>query len=152
MTKHSTDFLTIVPGRTDGAGSVRDALRSWLPWLSAGEAPGLDDAEKPEGAPGIATRFENEARMLRANARAAYRSVEGARDIDGRDGAALEAALDVVEAAWRAAVDRRDAHAEALKAIRLYASEPRCRAMAAASLAGSGLRRDARPFPGGYDA
>lgn len=151
MTKHSADFLTIVPGKTDAAGSVRDALRSWLPWLATGDA-GLDEEGKPEGARAIATPFEHEARMLRANARAAYRSVEGAREIDGCDGAALEAALDVVEAAWRSAIDKRDAHAEALKAIRLYATEPRCRAMAAASLAGSGPRRDGRPFPGDYDA
>jgi hypothetical protein len=151
MTKHSADFLTM-SARPDGAGSVRNALRSWLPWLSAGEAAEFDDEGRAEGAREIAAPFENEVRMLRANARAAYRCVEGAREIDGCDGAALEAALDVVEAAWRSAIDQRNAHAEALKAIRLYASDPRCRAMAAGSLAGSGARRGARPLPGDYDA
>ena len=57
-------------------------------------------------------------RALRANAHAAYRSVEGG------SGAALNAALAVLEAEWKSARAERDGYAEALKAIRVYAATP----------------------------
>lgn len=153
MSKHSEPaFFTaagaFAPG--EGSGSMRDALRAWLARLSVGEAvpvaaPEIDGVGP--ALPGVATAFQNRIRAVRANARAAYRSVEGTRDVDGPDAAALESALDVVEAAWRSALAERDGYAETLKSIRLYAPDPRCRAMAAASLsAASPCTRS-----GGYD-
>ena len=91
-----------------------------------------DGAETRREAPAIASSFENRLRLLRANARAAYDSVEGSRD------AALDAALDVVEREWLAARAERDGYAEALKAIRLYAADPRVRGLARRALADPG--------------
>ena len=134
MSKHSepADFMaagTFAP--SEGSGSMRDALRAWLARLSVGEAAPVAAPEIGRvgelALPGVATAFENRIRAVRANARAACRSVECARDVDGPDAAALEAALDVVEAAWRSALADRDGYAETLKSIRLYAPDPRCR-------------------------
>lgn len=152
MSKHSVPVLTTgLPVKAEGAASVRDALRALIHWRSVGEAAGELDAPRAE-LRGIATPFENRAQLLRENARAAYRSVVGAHELDGCDSAALETALDVVMAAWRSAVEVRDAHAEALKSIRLYDPDPRVRALAGASLAGSAAVRGSRPLADGYDA
>lgn len=157
MSKHSVsaDFLTTaLPGKAEGAGSVRDALRAWLPRRSGGDVSGagLDEALSEHCAKEIASAFENRARLLRENARAAFRSVEGAHGLDGCDRAAVEAALDVVMAAWRSAAEARDAHAETLKAIRLYAPDPRSRALAAASLAGEAPCRTGVPILDAYES
>ena len=164
MSKHSEPSVfmtagTLAPG--EGGGSMRDALRAWLARLSVGDALPIAAPEigrvGDSALPGVATAFENRIRAVRANARAACRSVECARDVDGPDAAALEAALDVVEAAWRSALADRDGYAETLKSIRLYAPDPRCRAMAAASLsAASPCTRssgyDRFPFNDDFDA
>ena len=151
MAKHSepADFLTYVGtfARSDEAGSMRGALRAWVGRLSS-DAAAADGERREAELPKVATAVENRVSLLRANARAAYGSVEGARSVEGPDAAALEAALDVFETAWRAALADRDDFAEALKAIRLYAPDQRRRALAAASLStdtpcarGSGYRR-----------
>jgi hypothetical protein len=128
--------------------SVRGALRSLLTRVAVGGDPSPtpprdpDDADgMEEAAPAIATRFENKVRTLRANAHAAYHSVEGTQHT------AVDAALDVIEAEWHAARIQRDRYAEALKSIRLYAGDMWSRAMAHRAL---GLRCDAageRPLP-----
>ena len=79
--------------------------------------------------PSIATRFENKVRTLRANAHAAYHSVQGGHE------AALDAALEVIEAEWHAARAQRDDFAEALKSIRLYAQDRKSRVLAERALA-----------------
>ena len=152
MAKHSepADFLTYVGtfARSDEAGSMRGALRAWHRARLSSDAAAADGERREAELPKVATAVENRVSLLRANARAAYGSVEGARSVEGPDAAALEAALDVFETAWRAALADRDDFAEALKAIRLYAPDQRSRALAAASLStdtpcarGSGHRR-----------
>jgi hypothetical protein len=100
------------------------------------ESEGVDDA--PEVSP-RAVRFETRVRAVRANAHAAHDSVEGGGD------KAIDAALAVVESEWRACRDERDALAEALKAIRLYAGEAQVRRLAAEALS-------RRPVAAGWDA
>ena len=68
------------------------------------------------------------AARLRANAHAAYSSVVGTHN------QALDAALAVIEAEFASVRARCDAHAEALKAIRLYATDAESRARAARGL------------------
>ena len=154
MSKHSEPADFMAPGTfapSEGSGSMRDALRAWLARLSVGEAAPVAAPEIGRvgelALPGVATACENRIRAVRANARAAFRSVD----------VALEAAIDVVEAAWRSALADRDGYAETLKSIRLYAPDPRCRAMAAASLsAASPCTRssgyDRFPFNDDFDA
>jgi hypothetical protein len=117
-----------IEARPQEAGSARAALRAWLARLGAGGDPRFDMEPRPE-APGIATNFENRVRRLRADAHAAYRSVEGAQ------GAAIDAALAVLEAEWQAARRLSEDYAEALKAIRVYARDPGSRALAERALA-----------------
>jgi hypothetical protein len=114
-----------------------------------------DDEEDVRASDRLATHDENRLQALRANARAAFDSVEGGGD------PALDAALDVVEAEVQAARATRDTYAEALKAIRLYATDPKARDIAAGALArprqtaawDAGLHvtgRDRIPFTGDY--
>jgi len=145
MTKHSesSDFA-ILDGTArahDGTNSVRGALRAWLARLVADAD--LDSEHDVAATPArIATSFENRVSRLRANARAAYGSVEGARRVEGADFSALDAALDVLEAEWRAVLAERDRCAEALKAIQVYAPDSRCRAMATQGLTASAAPRE----------
>jgi hypothetical protein len=115
----------------ESALSVRRALRVLLGRLMSGgpEAACGRAEERADGGPCLSTRFENSVRRLRANAHAAYSSVEGPQS------AALDAALRVVEAEWRAALAQRDGYAEALKSIRLYAREREARLLAERALA-----------------
>lgn len=158
MSKHSaaSDFALLDgTARTqDGSGSVRGALRAWLARLVADVDLSAEAAGGVTAAPAVATPFENRVRRLRANARAAYMSVEGARRIEGADVSALDAALEVIEAEWRSVLAERDRCAEALKAIRIYAPDARCRSMAADGLADARSRSgvDRFPFVGEFDA
>jgi hypothetical protein len=115
---------------------ARAALRAWLARLAAGQRI---EPEAPE-LPGLATGLENRARALRANAHAAYRSVEGS------EGAALDAALAVLEAEWQATRAARDVYAEALKAIRVYARDGGARALAERALRAPARPRSRFPF------
>jgi hypothetical protein len=99
-------------------------LRAWLARIAGTPEPAVP------ALPALATGFENRVRALRADARAAYRSVEGSED------AALDAALSVLEAEWQAARAARDGYAEALKAIRVYARDTGARALAERALRG----------------
>jgi len=113
--------------------SVRSALSALLGRLSPEAAPGQGELTPPDAEdapPKIASSFENRLRTVRANAFAAYDSVEG-----GDHAAALGAALALVEAEWFAARAQRDAYAEALKTIRLYGRDARSRAQADHALA-----------------
>jgi hypothetical protein len=105
------------------------ATRGFRGLLSRLGISAVDEEEARSEAPAIATSFENKVRLLRANARAAYDSVEGNGE------AALDAALAVIESEWLAARAERDAYAEALKAIQLYAAEPGVRGLAKRTLA-----------------
>ncbi len=82
----------------------------------------------PETAPARAKAEAVSAARLRANAHAAYGSVVGTHE------QALDAALVVLEAEIAAVRARCDAHAEALKSIRLYATDAGTRALAARGL------------------
>ncbi|MER2507516.1 hypothetical protein [Amaricoccus sp.] len=81
-----------------------------------------------ESSPARARAEAVSAARLRANARAAYSSVVGTHE------QALDAALAVIEAELVAVRARCDAHAEALKSIRLYATDAETRALAARGL------------------
>ena len=121
------------PDMPEAPSTVRAAIRALFARLGAA-APAIGEArdgEADEGraAPAVATSFENKVRLMRANAHAAYRSVEGA------EAAAIDAALAVVESEWHAARAQRDSFAEALKSIQLYAEDAKARAMAAQALA-----------------
>lgn len=104
-----------------------------LPGLAAASAdwetgPRDPAAEPEETAP---TRSHRAAAALRrANAHAAYASVEGTQE------AALDAALAVVEAELAAMEIRCAAQAEALKRLRLYANDATTRALATKGLVG----------------
>lgn len=134
-------------------GSVRGALRALLgrlggdPVLAPGAQPHADP--RPE-APALATPLENRRRLLRANARAAFDSVQGTPH------AALEAALEVLESAWLEAIQDRDAHAESLKAIRMYSEDAKVRGIAQQSLTPCAKTRSAAAasprFPVAYNA
>src|SRR5262245_54471132 len=113
---------------------ARAALRAWLARI-AGDADGPGAA-----APALATSFENRVRALRANAHAAFRSVED------NQGAALDAALAVLEAEWQATREARDGYAEALKAIRVYARDTGTRAIAERALRGAAAPVHRFPF------
>ena len=105
----------------------RAALRAWLARIAAG----TPRSSRPRPwAPGLATGFENRVRALRADAHAAYHSVEGGAD------AALDAALAVLEAEWQSTRAERDGYAEALKAIRVYARDTGTRTLAERALRG----------------
>lgn len=124
------------------AAPVRTTLRSLLRRLGETTAPatsahphGFDlvlEAPRPEpvdaadprpdedaGAPALASPFETRVQMLRANAHAAYRCVQGPPEV------ALNAALAVIEAEWRGARLRALRHGEALKHIRPIPSTTR---------------------------
>lgn len=73
-------------------------------------------------------------RRLRANAHAAYHTVQGSQE------AAVDAALAVIEAELLSIRAEREAYAEALKVIRLYARDGEIRA-----LAGQTLGEEGRP-------
>jgi hypothetical protein len=124
------------------AGSARAALRAWLARLGTGGDPHFapESGTGPAEASGVATSFENRVRRLRADAHAAYHSVEGT------ERAAIDAALAVLEAEWHAARALSDGYAEALKAIRVYGRDPGARDLAARALA---LRPD-RPCTSGW--
>ena len=83
------------------------------------------DANAEAVAREAARALDNRRRRLRANAHAAFHSVQGSEE------AAVDAALAVVEAAWLAARAEREAYAEVLKVIRLYARDCEIRALAA---------------------
>jgi len=139
MSKHSVaaDFTLADRVVHSQEGSRRRALRAWLARLI--DAAPDDLRAGAQEAPALATPFENRVRKLRAEAHAAFRSVEGARRIEGPDAAALDGALDVLETEWRAAVAEHERCAEALKAIQVYSPDSRCRAMAARGLSGRAL-------------
>jgi hypothetical protein len=143
MSKGSGSDIADMLWPRDAGGSVREALRAWLSRLVADAASAWDAPTRASGhSSRLATSFENQVRRLHADAHAAFRSVEGARRLQGPDAAALDAALAVVEAEWRAALSDRNNYAEALKAIRAYAPDPCCRAMAAEGLSGAPLSLD----------
>ena len=154
MSKHSEIPVLVAAAstRSQGSGTVRETVQLWLSRLLSDAGRGVADEADPAGnlPSRQITRFEERARRMRAEARAAFRSVEGAGPIDGADGAALEAALGVIEAEWQAAVAERDRCAEALKAIRVYAAEPRCRGLAEQGLSGGPVAQAvvAAAFPG----
>jgi hypothetical protein len=152
------EFRRAEPERPTGEpAATRGGIRGLFARLGiAVAAADGEDAARPE-APPIATSFENKARTLRANAHAAFHSVEGS------GAAALDAALAVIEAEWHAARAERDSYAEALKAIRLYALDPQVRGVAKRALArpaipvawDAGLHvsgRDRFPFMDEHDA
>jgi hypothetical protein len=125
---------TVIDREPAGA---RAALRAWL-----GRIAGDPEARPAaDAAPGLATSFENRVRALRANAHAAYRSVEGG------EAAALDAALAVLEAEWQATRAARDGYAEALKAIRVYARDNGTRALAERALRGERGALPTHRFP-----
>jgi hypothetical protein len=113
-----------------GAPGRRAAAADPLQPLAAAADHGLAASEVEAAAPSLATRAQNRLRRLRDEARAAYASVVGSHD------AALDAALAVVEAEWRAAACERDRYGEALKAIRLYAGDAHSRQRARHALEG----------------
>jgi hypothetical protein len=143
--------VTSYPGArleiTEASGPFRGALRALLGRRAAVDvdaATGLSD----DTAPRLASSFENRVRRMRANAHAAYRSVNGDPE------AALDAALAVIEAEWHATRAERDSFGEALKSIRLYAQDRRARALAERALDSRsepatihGARSGARRFP-----
>jgi len=139
MSKYSvaSDFTLADRVGHSQEGSRRRALRAWLARVI--DAAPDDLRAGAQETPGRATAFENRVRKLRAEAHAAFRTVEGARRIEGRDAAALDNALDVLETEWRAAVAEHERAAEALKAIQVYSPDARCRSMAAQGLSGSAL-------------
>jgi hypothetical protein len=105
----------------------------------------------------LASSEDNHLRTLRANAHAAFRTVEGSPE------AALDTALSVYETELRAARAARDSYAEALKTIQLYATDAGARSKAAQALTrprgmeawDAGLHvtgRDRFPFMGELDA
>ena len=114
ITKHSepSDFSLVDGGfrPQDAGGSVRGACAPG--WPAVADAELAEDTADSDGAakqaPRLATSFENRVRRLRADAHAAFHSVEGARKVNGPDAAALDAALAVMEAEWRAIVAERD--------------------------------------------
>jgi hypothetical protein len=130
----STDMAVMEFRRAEPAklaevpATARGGLRGLFARLGISLAADDSDAARPE-APAIATSFENKVRTLRANAHAAFHSVEGS------GAAALDAALAVIEAEWHSARAERDGYAEALKAIRLYAIDPQVRGAAKRALA-----------------
>jgi hypothetical protein len=136
MSKHTqaSDFTILDAAGRGPEGSRRGALRAWLARLIDTDPATLAEPSA------LATPFENRVRKLRAEAHAAFRSVDGARRLGAADAAALDGALDVIEEEWRAAVAERDRCAEALKAIRVYSPHAGCRAMAAQGLSGGAPR------------
>jgi len=139
------DFTPEVPG------SVRGALRALFGRLGGDQvlSPGGEPAAAPQ-APALASCLENRRQLLRANARAAYDSVQGTPQ------AALDAALAVLEAAWLEANEERDTHAETLKAIRMYSEDAKVRGIASESLTPCAKSRPAANlaprFPEAYHA
>jgi hypothetical protein len=101
------------------------ALRALLARL-AGRAPAFADAPSPLDA--RARRTLARQAKLRAEAHAAFRSVEGPAQ------AALDAALAVLESEIARLGDAAAAYGEALKSVRTYDEDPARRAMAAAAL------------------
>ena len=95
---------------------------AWETGIEPGSAD--DDAQEPPALPARATAMAQRLARLRANAHAAYASV------DGRHEAALDTALAVMEAELRAVSNRADAQAEILKQVRLYARDAESRALA----------------------
>ncbi|MFO1105304.1 MAG: hypothetical protein U1E34_04340 [Amaricoccus sp.] len=92
---------------------------------------GIAEAHEEAAAQDLCRRAAAEQRRLgrlRANAHAAYESVQGSRH------AALDLALSVYEAELRDLRAQCDAHAEMLKTIRLYARDGETRALAAKGL------------------
>lgn len=95
-------------------------------WVALDPAAESAD-EVAEATEAVAARVRETQRCrLRANAYAAYHTVD-----HGNERAALDVALSVVEADWLALRAERDAYAEALKMIRLYARDTDARGLAA---------------------
>ena len=92
----------------------------------AGRAPVFEDA--PAALDVRARRILARQERLRAEAHAAFRSVEGPAP------AALDAALAVFESEISRLSDAAEAYGEALKSVRTYDDDPGQRAMAAAAL------------------
>ncbi len=112
--------------------SAREALIAGLTTGPAAEvAEDGECAVEAASARDAARALENRRRRLRANAHAAYHTVR-----HGTEEAALDVALAVVEADWLALRAERDAYAEALKMIRLYARDTEVRGLAAQVLPG----------------
>jgi hypothetical protein len=111
--------------------TVRGTLRALIGRFAPTDALGSEtpDSQHHEPEQRIASPFENRLRTVRANAAAAYDSVEGDH------AAALNAALAVVEAEWLAARAEREAYAEALKTIRTYGRDADSRIRADRALA-----------------
>jgi hypothetical protein len=138
-----------------GRGGLLGLLgRLGLP-VSLGESD--DKATQDAAELRLATSEDNHLRALRANAHAAFRTVEGSPE------AALDTALMLYETELRAARAERDNYAEALKTIQLYATDAGARSKAAQALTrprgmeawDAGLHvagRDRFPFMGELDA
>jgi hypothetical protein len=92
----------------------------------AGRAPAFEEAPAPLDAR-VRRAHARQAR-LRAEAHAAFRSVEGPA------AAALDAALAVLESEIARLSDAAEAYGEALKSVRTFDEDPAQRAMAAAAL------------------
>lgn len=90
-------------------------------------------------APALPDAFEVRVRTQRANAHAAFRSVQGAPE------AALDAALAVLEAEWRAAREASLRYADALKHVRLYSFDDASRRQAWLALEGADEATRGRP-------
>ena len=146
-THFAASELTLAAGAgLSSEGSLRGSLRAWLARLIDAAPEELRATAQERAA--LATPFENRVRKLRAEAHAAFRAVEGARPVEGRDAAALDTALDVIETEWRAAVAEQARCGEALKAVRVYSPDSRCRAIAAQGLSGGALPRATRHASG----
>jgi len=85
------------------------------------------EAETPSVDPRLRRTHERQAR-LRAEAHAAFRSVEGSGP------AALDAALSVLESEIARLSDTAEAYGEALKSVRTYDDDPAQRALAQTAL------------------
>jgi hypothetical protein len=133
MRKSSTPIDTIMP--------VRSAVLALFARLGVRPAA-EDDAARARLLEGIAPEPARdrspEERCLRSRAHAAYATVEGAGP------AALDLALDVLADELHELDRKARHHAEALKAIRLYAPEPWVRRIAQKALA---VPERAAPLP-----
>jgi hypothetical protein len=139
------EFRRVEIDKVEATAPVRAALRSLFGRIGrpvpSGSHDAFDDLADASGTEqaALATRFENKVQAMRANAHAAFDSVQGSVH------QAVEAALAVVEAEWRSCRSERDSYAEALKAIRVYAADARARELAEGALA-------RRPAAAGWDA
>jgi hypothetical protein len=117
--------VTAIPPADSRPAVLPTAIRGLFARL-AGKAPAFEDAPAPHDVRARRTLARQE--RLRAEAHAAFRSVEGPAP------AALDAALAVLESEIARLSDAAEAYGEALKSVRTYDDDPAQRAMAAAAL------------------